>query len=60
MHVQILAALLQNDFFCKISSFLYIYLISVIIFVVVVLVIVYLFLLCCTGLNFIVLFIFLL
>lgn len=55
MHVQILASLFQNDFFCKISSFLDMYLILVITFFV--LVIVHLFLLCYTGLNFIVLFI---
>lgn len=55
MHVQILASLFQNDFFCKISSFLDMYLILVITFFV--LVIVHLFLLCYTRLNFIVLFI---
>lgn len=32
MHVQILASLFQNDFFCKISSFLDMYLILVITF----------------------------
>lgn len=45
MHVQILASLFQNDFFCKVSSFLDMYLILVITFFV--LVVVHLFLLCC-------------